>query len=250
MARAETNGDGAASVHLTLQGKGGVGKSFVSSILVQYFQHKQKPIQCFDTDPVNATLAQYAGLHAEHLQVLRRGSIHEKDFDRLVERACTESGNFVVDTGATTFLPLWRYVLENEILGLLAARGRRVFIHCVVAGGQGFTDTLNGFERLAETTGEQNLIVWLNEFFGQVDLNGKSFEELDVTRNHAGKLLGSVLIPDRTRNTFGDDVEQMLKRWLTFEEAIRTDDFSLVSKQRLEIVRRDLFAQLDQLPIV
>jgi hypothetical protein len=27
-------------------------------------------------------------------------------------------------------------------------------------------DTLNGLERLAETTTEKNLIVWLNEFFG------------------------------------------------------------------------------------
>jgi CobQ/CobB/MinD/ParA nucleotide binding domain len=249
MAKPQTNGDGAASVHLTLQRKGGVGKSFVSSILVQYFQYKQKPVQCFDTDPVNATLAQYAGLHAEHLKVLRRGSIHEKEFDRLIERACTESGTFVVDTGATTFLPLWRYVLENEILGLLAAHGRR-FLFTVLWPAAKALRTLNGFERLAETTGEQNLIVWLNEFFGQVQLDGKSFEELDVTRNHAGKLLGSVLIPDRTRNTFGDDVEQMLKRRLTFDEAIRTDDFSLVSKQRLEIVRRDLFKQLDQLPIV
>jgi hypothetical protein len=39
----------------------------------------------------------------------------------------------------------------------------------------------------------------------------------------------------------------MLERRLTFEEAIRIDDFSLVSKQRLEIVRRELFEQLDKL---
>jgi CobQ/CobB/MinD/ParA nucleotide binding domain len=249
MAKPDSNGH-LATVHLTLQGKGGVGKSFASSILVQYFQHKQKPVQCFDTDPVNATLAQYAGLHAEHVNVLRRGSINEKEFDLLIERACTENGTFVVDTGATTFLPMWRYVLENEILRLLAGRGRKVFIHCLVTGGQGLTDTLNGFEQLAQTTGEQNLIVWLNEFFGQVHLHGKCFEELDVTRDNAAKLLGSVLIPDRTRSTFGDDVEQMLKRRLTFDEAIKTDDFSLVSKQRLEIVRRDLFEQLDKLPIL
>ena len=32
--------------------------------------------------------------------------------------------------------------------------------------GQAMTDTLNGFKRLAETTTEKNVIVWLNEYFG------------------------------------------------------------------------------------
>jgi hypothetical protein len=41
----------------------------------------------------------------------------------------------------------------------------------------------------------------------------------------------------------------MLERRLTFDEAIRNADFSLVSKQRLTIVRRELFEQLDKLAI-
>jgi hypothetical protein len=39
----------------------------------------------------------------------------------------------------------------------------------------------------------------------------------------------------------------MLTRRLTFEEAIQSADFSLVSKQRLEIIRRELFEQLEQI---
>jgi hypothetical protein len=41
----------------------------------------------------------------------------------------------------------------------------------------------------------------------------------------------------------------MLERRLTFDEAIKDEDFNLVSKQRLTIVRRDLFEQLDKLEI-
>jgi hypothetical protein len=45
----ETSGNGtAASVHLVLQGKGGVGKSFVSAILAQYFRTKSAPVHCLD----------------------------------------------------------------------------------------------------------------------------------------------------------------------------------------------------------
>ena len=232
-------------VHLILQGKGGVGKSLISAILGQYFQSKKITPHCFDTDPVNATFAQYQALQAEHINVLRRGAINDKRFDELFEKICQIEGVCVVDTGATTFVPLWNYILENEILKFLADRSRRVVVHSVIAGGQAMTDTLNGFERLAETTTEKNVIVWLNEYFGEVSKDGKPFEEFRVAEEQADKLLGTVVIRDRNPNTYGDDMRQMLLKRLTFEEAIRLPEFSLVSKQRLTIIRRELFEQLD-----
>src|SRR5438105_4420887 len=99
------NGNGRPTVHLILQGKGGVGKSVVASILAQYLIGKQKTLHCFDIDPVNATLAQYVELNAEHVNVLRRGRINEKQFDAIVEKICRGEGAFVIDTGATTFVP-------------------------------------------------------------------------------------------------------------------------------------------------
>src|SRR5580704_6424507 len=69
MPKPEIEGNGtSASVHLVLQGKGGVGKSFVSAILAQYFRTKPVPVNCLDTDPVNATFAQYRVLEAEYGQ--------------------------------------------------------------------------------------------------------------------------------------------------------------------------------------
>ena len=176
--------------------------------------------------------------------------VNEKQFDILVERVCKGAGTFIVDTGATTFVPLWNYLLENDILRFLSNRGRKVYVHCVITGGQALTDTLNGFARLAETTTDQNVIVWLNEYFGEVTNDGRSFDEFSVTQENAGKLLGSVLIRERNPNTFGDDVKQMLERRWTFEEAIKSPECSLVSKQRLEMVRRELFEQLDRLPLM
>jgi adenylylsulfate kinase-like enzyme len=234
-------------VHLVLQGKGGVGKSLISAILGQYFQTRKTAPHCFDTDPVNATFAQYQALGAEHINVLRRGAIHDKRFDELFEKICALDGVCIVDTGATTFVPLWNYILENDILTFLAGRSRRVFVHCVVTGGQAMEDTLNGFNRLAETTTWKNVIVWLNEYFGEVSKDGKSFEQFRVAEEQAAKLLGTVVIRERNPNTYGDDMRQMLSKRLTFEEAIRLAEFSLVSKQRLTIIRRELFEQLDRI---
>lgn len=46
------------SAHLVLQGKGGVGKSLVSSIIAQYLNQKNYTTICGDTDPVNSTFHQ------------------------------------------------------------------------------------------------------------------------------------------------------------------------------------------------
>jgi cellulose biosynthesis protein BcsQ len=248
MEKVERDGYGhSATAHFVLQGKGGVGKSYVSAILAQYFKQEGRPLHCVDTDPVNATFAQYKCIGADHLNILRRGTIHEKRFDELVDQICCGEGVFIVDTGATTFVPLWNYILENEILQFLQRRGRRVLVHAIVTGGQAMSDTLNGLERLAETTTEKNVVVWLNEYFGEVVKESKTFDEFKIADEQARKILGSVVIRERNPQTYGDDVRQMLERRLTFDEALQMREFSLVSKQRLTIVRRELFEQLDRL---
>ena len=47
-------------VHFILQGKGGVGKSFVAALLAQHYQANGRgAVVCVDTDPVNATFSGY-----------------------------------------------------------------------------------------------------------------------------------------------------------------------------------------------
>ena len=45
-----------AKIHITLQGKGGVGKSFISATTAQYKHHKGQTPLCIDTDPINSTV--------------------------------------------------------------------------------------------------------------------------------------------------------------------------------------------------
>ena len=42
----------------------------------------------------------------------------------------------------------------------------------------------------------------------------------------------------------------MVARKLTFDEAIRDSGFSLMTRQRLKVVQRDVFEQLDKLPLL
>src|SRR5437879_9091226 len=201
MTRTSGNGSGATAVHIALQGKGGVGKSLVSAILSQYLASKGQDVLAIDADPVNHTLAEYRGLAVSCLNLLKEGSVDQREFDLLMERFLTESGTFVVDTGASTFIPLWHYILENDALDYLLGRGKRVFVHSVITGGQSLNDTLDGFEQLAETIREKNIVVWLNEYFGSVLPDGQPFREMAVCKKHANKVHGSVRIVRRTADT-------------------------------------------------
>jgi hypothetical protein len=249
MTSSETNGSEATgAIHLTLQGKGGVGKSLVASLLAQYFRDGGRDVRCIDTDPVNRTFAQYAALRADRLNLRdEHNRIDQRAFDTLMERFLNEDATFVVDNGASTFLPLWHYLLENNALDYLNKNGRRVYVHTVITGGQALLDTLNSFHELAQTTSERNIVIWVNEYFGRVEADGKKFSEMAAYRENAEKVCGAVIFSKRNQDTFGRDIEDMISAKLTFREAINEAKLPIMAKQRLKIVQRDLFDQLDRL---
>ena len=248
--RGDSYESGADAIHISLQGKGGVGKSLVASILAQYFRARGKGIRCIDTDPVNRTLLQYRSLEVTRLELLREGSIDPRGFDTLMETLLTEKTTFVVDNGASTFIPLWNYILENNVIDVLTAAGKRLFVHTVITGGQALLDTLHGFKSLADSTSERNIIVWLNEYFGRIESDGKRFEEMGAYRESEPKIFGSVHLVKRNQDTFGRDLEEVISRKLTLEEAIKDGPFSIMTKQRLKVMQRDWFEQLDLLELI
>src|SRR5438874_141590 len=218
MTKASGNGSGRTAIHIALQGKGGVGKSLISAILSQYLSSKGQDVCGIDADPVNQTFSEYGGLRVECLNLLREGSIDQREFDLLMERFLKEEGTFVVDTGASTFIPLWHYILENHALDHLRQKGKRVFIHSVITGGQSLNDTLSGFEALAETTREKNIVVWLNEYFGPVLPDGEPFRETAACKNDANKVHGSVAIVQGTADKFGREGEATIGKKMTLEK--------------------------------
>ena len=248
--RVNGNASAANTIHLSLQGKGGVGKSLVASILAQYLISRGAEVRCIDTDPVNRTLTQYKRLDAQPLKLLREGGVDPRGFDALMDNILTTEATFMIDNGASTFIPLWNYVIENNVRSLLKEAGKRLCVHTVITGGQALEDTLKGFAALAETNPDRSIVIWLNEYFGRIEQDGKGFTEMVVCQQNEAKILGSVGIPKRNQDTFGRDVEEMITRKQTFDEAITTGDFGIMTKQRLKVIQRDLFEQLDALPLL
>ena len=249
-----TNGNGAvhtpAVIHFVLQGKGGVGKSVVASWLAEFLASQGQKVSAIDADPINRSLGQYKGLKPELLDLVNADGLVERNrFDTLVERFATGDGAFIVDAGATAFLPLWTYILETELMRVLRETGRTVYIHVPISGGEMLNDTLLGFKTLAESATERSLVVWLNEYFGPISREGKDFNQMQVYLDNRETVLAVVGIPQRSADTYGETVRRMRERKMTFGEALQCPEFMLAQRSRLHIVRRDLFEQLEQTPL-
>jgi hypothetical protein len=241
---------GTPVVNLSLQGKGGVGKSLIASFLAQFYKSHGVRAICVDTDPVNQTFSQYAALGAQHLQLMDGNQIDRRRFDSLVESILGSNESFIVDNGASTFIPLWHYMIENAVTSVLREANRRLVIHTVITGGQALGDTLTGFKSLAESCESRSIVVWINEYFGPVERDGKKFSQMAAFLEHQDKVAGTVLIPRFSPDTFGRDLEEMIARKLTFGEIAFATGFTLMSKQRLRMIQRSLFEQLETLNLL
>ncbi|HIF9170117.1 TPA: ArsA-related P-loop ATPase, partial [Photobacterium damselae] len=54
-----------SNIHFFLQGKGGVGKTLISSFTAQYLKEISNDVECIDTDSVNHTFSQYKSFNAK-----------------------------------------------------------------------------------------------------------------------------------------------------------------------------------------
>jgi len=234
-------------VHAVMQGKGGVGKTYIASLIAQYLIEQGEPVVCLDTDMVNATFRDLKALKVEPVDLFKPNTdeIDVNAMDGMVERFVTEDTDFVVDNGATSFVPLSRYFVQDGIADTLEAAGRKLVVHAVIAGGQEVMQTGKGFDSIAKQfPPSADIVLWLNEHHGTIGTADAGFETTPLYQEHKHRVLGIVRLARLHQQTFGANVADMLARSLTFAEADASPDFFLVAKQRLRQVKRPIFEQL------
>ncbi|WP_020565906.1 nucleotide-binding protein [Methylosarcina fibrata] len=235
-----------SKIHMVLQGKGGVGKSFISSVIAQYKQSKgQKPL-CIDTDPVNATFWGYKALNVRKLEIMEGDEINPRAFDAVVELAAAATGDVIIDNGASSFVPLSHYLISNEVPALLEELGHELVIHTVITGGQALEDTVSGFRALvSQFPMPSTFVVWLNQYWGPIEHEGKGFEQLKAYKDHKDRVSAIVMIPQLKEETYGRDIAEMLQARQTFDEALAMESLTIMTRQRLKIFKGKLFEQLE-----
>jgi hypothetical protein len=160
------------TIHLILQGKGGVGKSFASVILAQHLIYAGRNVFCIDADPETPTLSSFKALDVHQIRLVRDDEIDPTMFDKLIRMVTDYSGDdIILDSGSSSFVALGAYLTQNDIIPTLADMGFRVIIHTIVAGGQEFGKTVAGVTKLAERfPSDADLIIWKNEYKGEVGI--------------------------------------------------------------------------------
>jgi shikimate kinase len=239
------------TIHLILQGKGGVGKSLVASLLCQYLLQNGHDILAVDTDPVNQTLTGYGDLAVKELEILKGDDIDRRKFDQLIEDILTSSADHVVvDNGAATFVPLCAYLKENQTVDFLCDSRMRVLIHTVFTGGQAMKDTADGLASLAKHFANVPLVVWLNRYFGEIAHDTKGFEDFKIYKDNKNKIVALIRIPLKSAQTFGTDLEELFSRRQTFASAMADDSLPVMTRQRLKIFWNEVCQEIDEAGLI
>lgn len=238
-----------ANIHIFLQGKGGVGKSFSCTMLTQYLMsHREKAPICIDTDPVNATFAAFSAFNAHRVEIMEGDKVNPRKFDEIITRidSAHEDDVVLIDNGASSFIPFSGYLLSAGIPEMLAEMGHTLHANTVITGGDAMEETMRGFAAIVaqfpETTG---INVWINPYFGAVIHNGKKFEELPAYKAYKHRINAIISLPELQTETFGFDLSRMLKDKLTFAEALEGAKYDIMARQRLKMVQKAIFSQLD-----
>lgn len=241
--------DSMATINLVLQGKGGVGKSYVATLLAQYLTDKGVSPVCIDTDPVNATLASYHSFKAERFEVMDGDDIDKSRFDALLDKITQLKGpehQVIIDSGASTFVPLSSYLLRYQVADYLMAVGHTLVIHTVITGGEEQTDTIQGLLSLLKNYPKSvTIVVWLNPFHGRIEHAGKGFTEMKIYKDHQERISALVRLPE-----LGDlermDVQIMQKARQTFTEAEAPENSTMmgIQRHRLSLLKKKIYEQM------
>lgn len=129
--------------------------------------------------------------------------------------------------------------------------GHQVVVHTVITGSQALPDTLNGFAQLVtQYPDECQFVVWLNPYWGPVESEGKTFEQMKVYQANKNRVSSIIHIPALKAETYGRDWAEIQEARITFDEALARDSLTIMMRQRLKLIRQELYAQLENTTVI
>src|SRR5690606_8659181 len=115
-----------AKIHMILQGKGGVGKSFIASIMAQYYYSKSKADLVIDTDPVNSSFHSVRSLNVKKLDLMKGDNVDHRKLVNLMELISKSKSDVIIDNGASSLVGLSHYLISNHVSALLREEGHEL----------------------------------------------------------------------------------------------------------------------------
>lgn len=132
-------------IHFVGGEKGGVGKSVLSRILVQYHIDRKKPFNAFDSDLSHGALVRYYGEYTKAVDMRAFESA-----DQIVEGAIESGNDVIVDLPAQSAFSLDRWIEETGLIELCDDVGIRLTLWHVMDDG---TDSIQLLEKTLNAYG-------------------------------------------------------------------------------------------------
>lgn len=236
------------AAHFILQGKGGVGKTLVSGLLAQYLDTTGVEVHCFDTDPVNHSLAQMAALNVKEVPLYKDGTsdTDNRALDKMLSDMAENPATYVVDNGASSFKPMSQHLISDGSIELLLDMGFSVALHLVVSTGPELDMTISGVADILDSVEASiPVVVWINEKGPAfAEQTGTEFEGSKFYERYKGQIAGIITIPSLPKASRGI-FETMLNNKMTFEEAESSNSFYVIEQKRLGKLKESFYGAIE-----
>lgn len=232
------------TVHIVLQGKGGVGKTLVASMIAEYCL-RGGLAGVIDMDPKNGSLSEFSGFSTEKVRVNDGGSFAEADdlFNAILESKPSDC--WVIDTAGESFDAVLEYLVNEGVAANLEEANHTVYCHVVIVGGASQMASGMSLAKATESLKETavNVVVWNNDYFGDVD-GSIAGNVVDImSSEHAG----TVFLTTRERRGLKASIERKYIDKLTTDEVI--GNWKMLERNRIIRFYNDIFVQLDAISI-
>lgn len=231
--------------------KGGIGKSLSASILTQYFRQNDIAVDAVDADPQAPKLSLIKALNAPLLPLIEYGEIKQSAFDPTFSHIIKSKNSTLIDTGSGAFLPILKYMRDNQLFDLLQQVKKQLYFHVIVISGPEKNNTAKGAAELLEKTKGTGtkVVIWQNERNGIPLFAGIGIEETGWYQNNRDQITGIVKIRDYNNTAFAADFLTMMEENLTYQEIMdgKSDSFDFMRQNRINRIFMDVYSELDKI---
>ena len=155
------------TINFIVQSVDGIGKTFFANKLGEYFIGDFQNFPLFNT----------------------KNAIDQIGLGEIIKTIAATNHNIIIDTRAENFSEALRFISQESTQSSLFENGVEIFLHVIIAGDKYQDETLNGLLTICKSATENvKIIVWLNEYFGKIEGDGKKFQDFKIYKNNRDKI--------------------------------------------------------------
>jgi hypothetical protein len=217
-------------LNLILNGKGGVGKSFLAVNFIQFLKDKSVQFTACDSDNENSTLKRFHP-EAEFINLAQSRSLDE------MFRALERTDLAVVDCRAASTDVFLRYFAAIDVASVLRTLDARLTLLMPVNHE---ADSLDQVQRVVEAMADRARFVIIRN-----QVHGEAFTLYDQSSVRV-RLLKKLGAKEITMARMEDWlVEELNRTNMTITIAAKHESFYLLDRQRLATWQRKLYEQIE-----